>query len=87
MPTTKLKVVGTDVFSMGDVEQIDQRIADLDKELAASIAALDTRLDAQNIALRELSVAPRKSDIAVGKVLLLWTPWRIGSDGFPASAA
>jgi nitrite reductase (NADH) large subunit len=24
-PTTKLKVVGTDVFSMGDVEQLDQR--------------------------------------------------------------
>jgi nitrite reductase (NADH) large subunit len=26
VPTTRLKVVGTDVFSMGDVEQIDQRI-------------------------------------------------------------
>jgi nitrite reductase (NADH) large subunit len=25
VPTTKLKVIGTDVFSMGDVEQIDQR--------------------------------------------------------------
>ena len=25
VPTTKLKVVGTDVFSMGDVEQLDQR--------------------------------------------------------------
>jgi hypothetical protein len=67
--------------------QIDQRIADLDKELQASIAALETRLDAQSIALRELSLAPRKTDIAVGKVLLLWTPWRVGADGFPASAA
>ncbi|MPZ37919.1 MAG: FAD-binding protein [Rhizobiales bacterium] len=26
VPTTKLKVVGTDVFSMGDIEQLDQRI-------------------------------------------------------------
>ncbi len=26
VPTTKLKVVGTDVFSMGDVEQLDQRL-------------------------------------------------------------
>jgi nitrite reductase (NADH) large subunit len=25
VPTTKLKVIGTDVFSMGDIEQIDQR--------------------------------------------------------------
>jgi nitrite reductase (NADH) large subunit len=25
VPSTKLKVIGTDVFSMGDVEQLDQR--------------------------------------------------------------
>ncbi|HTS39114.1 MAG TPA: FAD-dependent oxidoreductase [Xanthobacteraceae bacterium] len=25
VPTTKLKIIGTDVFSMGDIEQIDQR--------------------------------------------------------------
>jgi hypothetical protein len=48
---------------------------------------LDTSLDAQALALRELAIAPRKTDIAVGKVLLLWTPWRTGTDGFPASAA
>ena len=71
----------------GSVEQIDQRIAELNKELESTIAALDTRLDAQSITLRELTIAPRKSDIAVGKVMLLWTPWRIGSDGFPVSAA
>jgi hypothetical protein len=64
--------------------QIDQRIADLDRELQSAIAALDTRLDAQSLPLRELSLAPRKGDIAVGKVLLLWTPWRTGADGFPA---
>jgi nitrite reductase (NADH) large subunit len=26
VPTTKLKIVGTDVFSMGDIEQLDQRL-------------------------------------------------------------
>jgi hypothetical protein len=71
----------------GSVEQIDQRIAELNRELESTIAALDMRLDAQNIGLRQLTIAPRKSDIAVGKVMLLWTPWRIGSDGFPVSAA
>jgi hypothetical protein len=71
----------------GSVEQIDQRIADLDKELESAIAALDMRLDARNIELRKVTIAPRKSDIGVGKVMLLWTPWRIGSDGLPASAA
>ncbi len=69
------------------VEQVDQNIAALNKELEAAIAALDTRLDARSIGLRALAIAPRKTDIAVGKVLLLWTPWRVGSDGFPACAA
>ncbi len=68
-------------------EQIDQNIAALGKELDAAIAALDTRLDVQSIALRALTISPRKTDIAVGKVVLLWTPWRVGADGFPASAA
>jgi hypothetical protein len=67
--------------------QIEQRIADLNKECEAAIAALDTSLDAQRLELRAVSVTPRKSDIAVGKVLLLWTPWRTGADGFPAQAS
>jgi hypothetical protein len=69
------------------VEQIDQRIADLGREMEAAIAQLDTRLDAASIALRELTLSPRKSDVVVGKVVLLWTPWRIGADGFPVNAS
>jgi hypothetical protein len=71
----------------GSAEQIEQKIADLNKELETAIAQLDTRLDVQSIGLREFSIAPRKTDIAVGKVLLLWTPWRTGADGFPANAS
>jgi hypothetical protein len=67
-------------------EQIEQRLADLNKECEAAIAALDTTLDAQGIELQPVSLAPRKTDIAVGKVLLLWTPWRSGADGFPVQA-
>jgi hypothetical protein len=51
------------------------------------VAALDTTLDAQAVALRAVNLAPRKADIAVGKVLLLWMPWRTGVDGFPVSAS
>jgi hypothetical protein len=36
--------------------------------------------------LRIAQVVPRKSDIAVGEVALVWAPWRKGSDGFPAQA-
>lgn len=68
------------------VERIQQRIADLNKECEEAIAALDVSLDAGTVALREVAVAPRKTDIAIGRVLLLWTPWRRGADGFPVRA-
>ena len=70
-----------------NVEQVTQRIADLNKECEATIAALDTSLDPQTLALREAPVAPRKTDIAVGRVLLAWVPWRSGADGFPVRAS
>ena len=34
----------------------------------------------------QVEVPARKSDIAVGEVALVWTPWRKGADGFPAPA-
>jgi hypothetical protein len=68
-------------------EVIDQRLVDLNKELEAAITALETSLDAQRIELREIRIAPRKSDLAIGRIQLLWTPWRTGADGFPVEAS
>jgi hypothetical protein len=69
------------------VEQLNQQINALQQECEAAVAALETALDPRSIPLRTLSAAPRKADIAVGKVLLLWTPWRSGSNGMPANAS
>ena len=57
-----------------------------DREVEAEVAKLETSFDATNIALRTVDVPARKSDIAVGEVALVWTPWRTGADGFPAPA-
>jgi hypothetical protein len=67
--------------------QIDQRIASLNKECEDAIAALEGAANAGQLELRSVSVAPRKTDIAIGRVLLLWTPWRTGADGFPTPAS
>jgi hypothetical protein len=67
-------------------EQLQQRLATLSADCDAAIAQLEHSLDATTLALREVQVAPRKTDITVGKVALLWTPWRTGADGFPVAA-
>jgi hypothetical protein len=68
------------------IDVLQQRLADTQRQVEAEVAALETTLDAGNIALRSIEVPARKSDIAVGEVALVWTPWRQGADGFPAPA-
>ena len=67
-------------------EVLRQRLAALQQEGEAEVAKLAASLDASAVALRSVAVTPRKSDLAIGEVALVWTPWRRGSDGFPAPA-
>lgn len=69
-----------------NIDVLKQRLADTQHEVAAEIARLETTLDAATITLRLVEVPARKSDIVIGEVALVWTPWRQGADGFPAPA-
>jgi hypothetical protein len=69
------------------LEVIQQRQRELQQQFAADAAALETRFDASAVTLRTVQVSPRKSDIAVGEVALVWAPWRKGADGFPTPAS
>jgi hypothetical protein len=77
----------------GDVARADENLdvvrqqrAELQRQFEADAAALEKSLDVSTIELRRVEVAPRKSDIAVGEVAIIWAPWRTGADGFPAPA-
>jgi hypothetical protein len=77
----------------GDVDRADenlevlrQRRAALEKELESEAAELSARLDPDSVQLETVAATPRKSDIAVGKLVLAWEPWREGADGFPTLA-
>ena len=69
------------------LEVIQQRQRELQQQFDADAAALEARFDATAAPLRKVQVSPRKSDIAVGEVALVWTPWRKGADGFPTPAS
>jgi hypothetical protein len=69
------------------LEVIQQRQRDLQQQFDADAAALETRFDASAVTLRTVQISPRKSDIAVGEVALVWAPWRKGADGFPTPAS
>ena len=67
------------------LEVVRQRLADLQAESESEIAALAASFEGEAVALREVSVTPRKSDIAVGQVALVWAPFRKDGDGFPVA--
>jgi hypothetical protein len=69
------------------LEVVRQRLADLQAESETEIAALAASFEGDAVALREVSVTPRKSDIAVGQVALVWVPWRKDAEGFPVADA
>jgi hypothetical protein len=68
------------------IEALQQRLEETKRAVDAEVAKLETTLDASTLPLRTIDVPARKSDIAVGEVALVWTPWRKGADGFPAPA-
>jgi hypothetical protein len=68
------------------LEVLRQRLADTQRDVEAEVARLETTLDPATLTLTTIEVPARKSDIAVGEVALVWTPWRKGADGFPAPA-
>ena len=68
------------------LEVLQQRLEALKAECEAETARLAQSLDAGAISLRTVQLTPRKSDIAVGEVALVWAPWRKAADGFPAAA-
>ena len=60
---------------------------ELIKRIEQEAAQLTASLDHAQVALERLRVAPRKSDIAIGRIAIAWEPWRAGADGFPRPAS
>jgi hypothetical protein len=58
-----------------------QRRADLAAEVEAEVARVRDDADPSRIALKEVRIAPKKTDITVGTVVLAWAPWRVAPDG------
>ncbi len=60
---------------------LQQRRASLQAELDAANAAIDEKYNSKQLALNEVPIHPRKTDIAVSKVALVWLPYRTGPGG------
>jgi hypothetical protein len=63
------------------LESLQQRRNGLQTELDTALAAIDEKYKPNPSALTQVSIHPRKTDIAVSKVALVWLPYRSGPGG------
>jgi hypothetical protein len=70
------------------LEAAKQQLADAEAEFQEETEKREASAAPDALAVVEFTVSPRKSDIAIGNLLLAWTPWRARPDGVhsPASA-
>jgi hypothetical protein len=91
--STAARRAGSTARELGDigraeekVEALQQRLAALEAELAEDLDALEQPIDPQQLDIAEGSVPPRKADIAVEELLVVWAPWVV-RDGELSEAA
>jgi Skp family chaperone for outer membrane proteins len=69
------------------LEAARKLLADAEAEFQEETEKLQASAAPDALTVVEFTIPPRKSDIAVGNLLLAWSPWRAGPDGVPAPAS
>jgi hypothetical protein len=62
-------------------EVLLQRMTELEATVQAEIDAITEEYNPEKLKLEPIELQPRKTDISVSRVALLWTPWLVGADG------
>ncbi|MDH3285795.1 MAG: ATP-binding protein, partial [Acidobacteriota bacterium] len=69
-----------------NVERLVAQLEELEAEFQEKAAELEQPVDPTELELDSKSIRPRKSDIGVGELKLLWMPWHVGRDGIAVPA-
>lgn len=91
--TSSVKSVGRVMDQRGDVDRAEETVEALNKELELLEQEFETETDKlefnanpENLELTVVEIKPRKSDLSIDKVALVWTPWRVDSTGIAERA-
>lgn len=63
------------------VEALKVRLDEMEEAFQEDLEELKSKYDPETLELSETRVRPRKSDLSIKAVQLVWTPWQVDSDG------
>jgi hypothetical protein len=72
---------GQQVSAQDNLEKLIAEKEELERERDDQLLALESSFDAQRIGLARIAIKPRKSDIEVDSVTLVWLPWSVETQG------
>jgi hypothetical protein len=67
-------------------EGLLDELEELNADFEEATESLRERLDADNLEIEETPIRPRKSDLTIERVSLVWTPWIVDSAGIAEKA-
>lgn len=83
-----IKSAGRTARQRGDVdaaeanlEAIAEKQADLESRIQSEATVIQQQYDPAGWTFEEVEIAPKKSDITLGQVALVWTPWQRDAQG------
>jgi hypothetical protein len=86
--TTAMRGMGRAAREKGDIararknlELQREKMAALEQEFEEEIATVRDLADPSLLTLDKIAIRPRKSDISLERIALVWTPWRVGPEG------
>jgi len=86
--TTAMRGAGRAARERGDVaraaEELEaqrEKLLALEHEFEEDLEEVREAYDPATLELESLAIRARKSDSSVGRIALVWTPWRVGPDG------
>ncbi len=86
--TTSMRGIGRAAREKEDISRalqeaqvLQERLAELEQQFQAEATKIQGDFEPEDIVLREILIRPRKTDIMVGGLALVWTPWRVSQDG------
>lgn len=86
--STSMRSMGSAAGQRGDITRAkekltayQQQLKELEEEFESEIEELETEYDTDALALEQLELRPRKSDIEVKAHHVVWTPWQVDSGG------
>ncbi len=69
-----------------EVEVLQQELVELDEDFKEKVARMQEDFALEELELEEVQIRPRKGDISVGDIVLIWTPWRLDRSGLAEPA-